>query len=68
MARYYVNRNAQANGDHEVHKEGCAWMPEPHNRDPLGEHSSCHTAVYQAKLKYPTADGCKHRSPECHTR
>jgi len=24
---YYVNTNAQANGDHEVHKEGCTKMP-----------------------------------------
>jgi hypothetical protein len=27
MALYYVNNNAQSNGDHEVHKEGCSWMP-----------------------------------------
>ncbi len=27
MANYYVNKNAQANGDHEVHKSGCSWIP-----------------------------------------
>ena len=27
MAYYYVNKNAQSNGDHEVHKSGCSWMP-----------------------------------------
>ena len=25
MASYYVNRNAQDNGDHEVHLQGCYW-------------------------------------------
>ena len=26
MARYYVNKNAQDNGDHEVHVENCSRM------------------------------------------
>lgn len=25
MAQYYVNRNAQANGDHEVHTSSCVF-------------------------------------------
>jgi len=32
MASYYVNKNAQSNGDHEVHKDGCTFMPEAENR------------------------------------
>ena len=27
MADYWVNNQAQANGDHEVHVAGCSWMP-----------------------------------------
>jgi hypothetical protein len=27
MSRYYVNKNAQENGDHEVHTTGCSFMP-----------------------------------------
>ena len=27
MASYYVNNNAQSNGDHEVHTTGCSWLP-----------------------------------------
>lgn len=23
MAKYFLNRDAQSNGNHEVHKEGC---------------------------------------------
>ena len=41
MARYYVNTNAQENGDHEVHKEGCYWLPMPHNLIYLGNFSTC---------------------------
>lgn len=40
MARYYVNKNAQSNGDHEVHKQGCTWMPHEDNRIYLGNFSN----------------------------
>jgi len=36
MDAYYVNKNAQPNGDNEVHKEGCSWMPEPQHKLFLG--------------------------------
>lgn len=65
MALYYVNNDAQSNGDHEVHKDGCAWMPS--NKKYLGDHSSCYTAVAEAKKTYRTANGCKHCSTQCHT-
>jgi len=32
MAYYCVNKNAQANGDHEVHKVGCSFYPNQENR------------------------------------
>lgn len=68
-SKYYVNTEAQSNGDHEVHKSGCAWMPSEKNRDYLGEFDSCEGAVTEAKKSYPdTANGCKHCSNACHTR
>lgn len=66
MATYYVNRNAQANGDHEVHRQGCAWMPAAENRLLLGEYFSCHGAVMAARNHYSRVDGCYHCSNECH--
>ena len=68
MASYYVNKNAQSNGDHEVHKAGCSYMPALSNRLYLGEFSSCGPAVTEAKKTYSKADGCAHCSPACHTR
>ena len=67
MAAYYVNKNAQPNGDHEVHKSDCSRMPNPENRKYLGDFSSCHGAVRKAKEAYPKADGCYYCSPACHT-
>ena len=65
MPCYIVNKNAQSNGDHEVHKEGCTTMPDLDNQVPLGEHASCQSAVEKAKTIYPQADGCAHCCPEC---
>ena len=36
MADYYVNDTAQANGDHEVHKQGCYWLTLVVSRTYLG--------------------------------
>ena len=67
MSNYCVNKKAQANGDHEVHKAGCTYWPAAENRLDLGEHSSCSTAVTKAKKTYPQSNGCFHCSPSCHT-
>jgi hypothetical protein len=67
MASYYMNKNSQSNGDNEVHKQGCSWMPKPENRLYLGDFTSCHGAVAKAKTIDSDADGCKHCSPACHT-
>lgn len=67
MALYYVNKNAQNNGDHEVHKSGCSWMPDKDNRIFLGDFTNCFGAVREAKKHYIKSNGCYHCSNECHT-
>ena len=67
MASYYVNKNAQTNGDHEVHTTGCTFMPHPDNRIYLGEFTSCRPAVEAAKKFFNQVNGCKFCSRECHT-
>jgi hypothetical protein len=66
--KYYVNKNAQSNGDHEVHDEYCSELPNTENRKYLGEFSSCAGAVAEAKKTDSRADGCKICSPSRHTR
>ena len=67
MALYYVNKNAQSNGDHEVHKTGCAWLPNAENRIYLGDFVSCVQAVTEARKHYSQVNGCAHCSPACDT-
>ena len=67
MARYYVNKNAQSNGDHEVHKAGCSYMPAEQNRLYLGDFANCQEAVREAKKTYPQSNGCYYCSYACHT-
>jgi len=65
MDTYYVNHNAQRNGDHEVHKDGCRYMPSSKLR--LGSFSNCRDAVREAKKTYPQSNGCYTCCNECHT-
>lgn len=67
MSKYYVNKNAQSNGDHEVHKEGCSYMPNAENRIYLGDFSSCNGAVNAARNHYSQVNGCYYCSRPCHT-
>ena len=68
MPKYYVNKNAQPNGDHEVHVEDCSHFPYPQNKLYLGNFNNCHNAVEEAKKHYPTtADGCYYCCKPCHT-
>ncbi|MGB5927942.1 MAG: hypothetical protein WBH03_07190, partial [Cyclobacteriaceae bacterium] len=67
MKRYYVNKNAQANGDHEVHDENCYWLPNETNRMYLDYFSTCEAAVREARKHYRQVNGCIHCSKPCHT-
>jgi hypothetical protein len=64
---YLVNKNAQSNGDHEVHREDCGHLPNPENRKWLGQFASCYSALAEAKKYDSEADGCFYCCNECHT-
>lgn len=66
-SNYYVNKIAQSNGDHEIHKETCFYFPSSQNRQYLGAFESCQDAVKESKKTYSTTNGCIHCSPTCHT-
>lgn len=70
MPAYYVNKNAQDDGYHEVHIDdnSCPYPPLVSNREDLGWHSDCAGAVAEARRRYTHADGCGHCVPGCHTR
>lgn len=70
MAKYCVNKNAQSNGDHEVHNidARCRFLPDIANRLALGSHLTCTTAVAKAKQTYRQSNGCYYCARACHTR
>lgn len=65
--RYYVNKNAQANGDHEVHELTCSFVPSEASRIYLGDFQSCSLAVAAARRHYSQVNGCFYCSRSCHT-
>lgn len=69
MPQYYVNTNAQQNGDHEVHTDPCPYPPNAANRVDLGWHANCFGAVVSAKQRWPHAriNGCYYCCGACHT-
>ncbi len=68
MAHYYVNKNAQSGGEHEVHTLSCSYLPLEANRIYLGNFESCAPAVREARRHYSNVDGCYWCSRACHTR
>lgn len=62
---YYVNNKAQTNGDHEVHKKTCDYLPS--DKEYLGDFGNCTEAVNKAKKTHSQSNGCKYCSPACHT-
>ena len=62
---YVVNRIAQANGDHEVHVQGCNYFPSQYIS--LGYHLGCSSAVAAARTHFAQSNGCYWCSRECNT-
>jgi len=69
MPRYCVNRNAQSNGDHEVHiSRQNVCLPAESNRLDLGVHDTCQSAVRAARQYFEQVNGCAWCARSCHTQ
>ena len=68
VPHFYVDKQAQVNGDHEVHTMGCASMPRDENLVDLHDHDQCSTAIMAARRYYLQVNGCLSCAPDCHTR
>ena len=71
MPNYIVNKNAQSNGDNEVHvtpqQPECKNYPIKENQEELGYYASCRGAVDEAKRRKYKANGCRWCAELCHT-
>lgn len=66
--KFYVNKNAQITGEHEVHRVTCNWLPDVANRFYLGDFATSQQAVREARKYYTCVDGCAYCCRESHTR
>jgi hypothetical protein len=65
--KYYVNNEAQFNGDHEVHIDSCYYYPKIKNKTYLGEYETCKEAVRAAEKVHRQVNGCVYCCRPCHT-
>lgn len=68
IKKYYVNKNSNTTGEHEVHNEECKVLPNDYNRIDLGYHSNSNDALIKAKTLYNNVDGCFYCCKEIHTK
>ena len=71
MVNYYLNLNAQSNGDHEIHKGTCYYYytyKNGYNFELLGAFQRDVDALNYAKRKHPSLkiDGCSYCCPSIH--
>ena len=66
MTFYYVNKNAQIDGTHEVHSQDCIYLPDVNNRIYLGYFNNGKEAVKEARNYYYNVDGCYFCCREAH--
>lgn len=65
---YYINKNAQSSGEHEIHKRDCAWLPENQNCQYLGYFDSFIEAKKEALKYFKNIDGCFYCCKTDHTK
>lgn len=66
MEHYFVTMNQHAGDEHEVHKDGCPYMPANEQRLYLGEFVDGLAALEEARKYYPKAIACRWCCPECY--
>lgn len=67
MAEFYVEVNAQSNGDHVVHKADCDHLPGKEAIQYLGAISNCNSALKKAAQLFRQVNGCTYCATTCHT-
>ena len=66
MAEFYVEINAQENGDHMVHNANCSHLPAQDVIRYLGSISHCASALKKAGERFKQVNGCPHCAVTCH--
>lgn len=67
MAEFYIETNAQTNGDHIVHKANCSLLPSKDEIRYLGSIASCASALKKAAESFKQVNGCPQCATTCHS-
>ncbi|MGZ4958900.1 MAG: hypothetical protein ACXV7J_06590 [Methylomonas sp.] len=67
MAEFYIETNAQANGDHIVHNANCSQLPAKDTLRYLGAIASCGSALQKAAQSFKQVNGCPQCATTCHS-
>ncbi len=68
MFYYFIDKNIQISGKHEVHKNDCEFLPDTSSREYLGYFIDCQEAINIAYEKYDNVEACKNCIPECRSK
>lgn len=67
MAEFYIEINAQANGDHVVHRAECSILPAKETIRYLGSIASSASALKKAAESFRQVNGCPQCATTCHS-
>ena len=66
--RFFVATRAQDNGDYQVHRSGCRFLPTERRRQYIGSFDNGFHALKEARQLFVQSNGCASCSPEIHTK
>lgn len=66
MEKYYVSKFSESNGDNEIHKADCLFLPSEDYRFFLGSFDKCSDAIIKAKDIFDKPNGCYFCTLDCH--
>lgn len=56
--KYFVNKEVQSSGSHQVHASRCLWIPDSPKRIFLGDFETSQEALEAAKQHFEKVNGC----------
>ena len=67
MYSYFISKEKNGAGKHELHASVCYKLPDPGKRIYIGEFEDCVQAMRLAESMIRSMDGCPLCSPRCHS-
>ncbi len=66
MDKFYISKFSETNGDYDVHKADCLFLPSEKHRFFLGSFDKCSEAIKKGKEIFDKPNGCYFCILNCH--